>query len=162
MGLQTSRSSAEQMRTEPQVQGPAAVKTAFQPLNHHSKRCFSMDTYSVILHFLTVKVLRLKFLCLCNIVPASLCCSPDTIKPTSGAGASLGQPRLVVCPSCLCSVGNQIASGFLSSASICICSEMLSWLPLKLKVDKTEQMGFSSFLNIDLLLVSVRNDMKSC
>lgn len=140
-------------------------KMSFQPLNHHSKCCFSEDTYSAILHSLMVKVLRLKFLCLCNTVPASPCSSLGTTKPACGAGPPLGQPWngcLSVCLSCLCPVGKQIASGFLSSASIFICSEMLSWLPLKLKVDKTEQMGFFSFLNIDLLLVSVRNDMKSC
>lgn len=67
-------------------------KMAFQPLNHHSKGRFSRDIYSVILCFLTAKVMRLKFLCLCSPVPSPACCSSGTIKPACGAGAPLGQP----------------------------------------------------------------------
>lgn len=118
-------------------------KMAFQPLNHHLKFCFSKDTYSVILCFLAAKVPRLKFLFLCNTAPA-LPCSSGTIKPACAAGAPLGQPWNG-CLSIML-VGNQIVSGFLSSAFFFICSKMPSWLPLKLKVDKSAQT--SGFLQL--------------
>lgn len=91
IGLQASRSSAEQMRPEPQARAQLLWKMAFQPLKH-SKRCFSKGTYSVILHFLAAKLLGLKFPCLCNTVRALPCYSTGTITPACGAGAPLGQP----------------------------------------------------------------------
>lgn len=60
-----------------------------------------------------------------------------TIKAACGAGASLGQ-QWNGCFS-IALVGNQIVSGFLSSAFVFICSKMRSSLPLELEVDKSAQ-----------------------
>lgn len=120
-------------------------KMTFQPLNHHLKSCFSKDTCSVILHFLTVNVLRLKFLFLYNTVPASPCCSPDTIKPACGAGAPLGQPwnGFFVHHACVQWVTKLLLFSFISIHFHLFRDAKLA---LKLKVDKTAQTnGFLQF-----------------
>lgn len=125
-----------ELNCSPRAQLP--WKMTFQPSDLHSKHCFSHVTYSENLCFFTTEVLRLEFSAhVYHSTSSSVMYHRCHVQLDWSQEQLLGShEQNSVCPSWLWPTSNHIASGFVSSAFVFICSELLSSQLLKLKVDK--------------------------